>query len=295
MVKIGATNLASGTWSVHILEEAAVVAERFTWADPKRLTKRIPVMEVFGPTVQGEGMLIGQPTMFIRTGLCDYKCIRCDSLHAVTPELVKGNAMWTTQPELIAIMNDAITNTPLITFSGGNPCIHDMTIFLEGNQLGLLGGVRRAINVETQGSKWTDWLLQCEFVTISPKGPGMGENFEPEKFDEFIRKLGPGSDYRGRHCIKVPVFDQRDIELVVAILDRWPTTRMCMYISLGNINPPEPALRDHSGQMMLFDLRKEMLENYERLLTTVMQDPRLSGVSILPQLHALVWGNETCR
>lgn len=252
-------------------------------------------MEIFGPTVQGEGMLIGQPTMFIRTGLCDYKCTRCDSLHAVTPESVKKNAMWTTQPELIAIMNDAITNTPLITFSGGNPCIHDMTIFLEGNQLGLLGGVRRAINVETQGSKWTDWLLQCEFVTISPKGPGMGENFEPEKFDEFIRKLGPGSNYRGRFCVKVPVFDQRDIELIVCILDRWPVTRMCTYISLGNINPPEPALRDHAELIELADLRREMLENYNRLLDTVMRDPRLNSVSVLPQLHALVWGNETCR
>ncbi|PGN49203.1 7-carboxy-7-deazaguanine synthase QueE, partial [Bacillus cereus] len=28
---------------------------------------KIPVLEIFGPTIQGEGMVIGQKTMFIRT------------------------------------------------------------------------------------------------------------------------------------------------------------------------------------------------------------------------------------
>ncbi|MED4958776.1 7-carboxy-7-deazaguanine synthase QueE, partial [Paenibacillus macerans] len=39
----------------------------------------IPVLEVFGPTVQGEGMVIGQKTMFVRTAGCDYRCVWCDS------------------------------------------------------------------------------------------------------------------------------------------------------------------------------------------------------------------------
>ncbi len=40
---------------------------------------KIPVMEIFGPTIQGEGMVIGQKTMFVRTGGCDYSCSWCDS------------------------------------------------------------------------------------------------------------------------------------------------------------------------------------------------------------------------
>ncbi|TIU92326.1 MAG: 7-carboxy-7-deazaguanine synthase QueE, partial [Mesorhizobium sp.] len=43
----------------------------------------IRVSEIFGPTIQGEGMLIGLPTVFVRTGGCDYRCSWCDSLHAV--------------------------------------------------------------------------------------------------------------------------------------------------------------------------------------------------------------------
>ena len=33
---------------------------------------KIPVLEIFGPTIQGEGMVVGQKTMFIRTAGCDY-------------------------------------------------------------------------------------------------------------------------------------------------------------------------------------------------------------------------------
>lgn len=39
----------------------------------------IPVLEIFGPTIQGEGMVIGQKTMFVRTAGCDYSCSWCDS------------------------------------------------------------------------------------------------------------------------------------------------------------------------------------------------------------------------
>lgn len=41
--------------------------------------RKIPVMEVFGPTVQGEGKVIGRKTMFVRTAGCDYHCAWCDS------------------------------------------------------------------------------------------------------------------------------------------------------------------------------------------------------------------------
>lgn len=28
----------------------------------------MPIMEIFGPTIQGEGMVVGRKTMFVRTG-----------------------------------------------------------------------------------------------------------------------------------------------------------------------------------------------------------------------------------
>jgi 7-carboxy-7-deazaguanine synthase len=50
------------------------------------MKESILISEIFGPTVQGEGPLVGRPTVFVRTGGCDYRCAWCDTLYAVLPE-----------------------------------------------------------------------------------------------------------------------------------------------------------------------------------------------------------------
>ena len=45
----------------------------------KERVLKLPVLEIFGPTFQGEGRAIGQKTMFVRTAGCDYHCDWCDS------------------------------------------------------------------------------------------------------------------------------------------------------------------------------------------------------------------------
>ena len=39
--------------------------------------KSLLISEIFGPTIQGEGALIGRPTVFVRTGGCDFRCNWC--------------------------------------------------------------------------------------------------------------------------------------------------------------------------------------------------------------------------
>jgi 7-carboxy-7-deazaguanine synthase len=50
------------------------------------VTEHIRISEIFGPTIQGEGPLIGRPTVFVRTAGCDYRCTWCDTLYAVLLE-----------------------------------------------------------------------------------------------------------------------------------------------------------------------------------------------------------------
>jgi 7-carboxy-7-deazaguanine synthase len=131
--------------------------------------KKIPLVEMFGPTIQGEGAVIGQQTYFMRFGLCDYKCKMCDSMNAVDPLQVKLNAKWLTQldiyNEFMAFHKEG--STRWITLSGGNPCIHDLTeLVLNLNDTGF------KFAVETQGTFAPDWLKYCRIVTCSPKGPG---------------------------------------------------------------------------------------------------------------------------
>lgn len=54
--------------------------------------KTLPVIEIFGPTVQGEGAEAGVPTHFLRLGGCDYRCAWCDTMYAVDPATVRASA-----------------------------------------------------------------------------------------------------------------------------------------------------------------------------------------------------------
>ena len=86
----------------------------------------IRVSEIFGPTIQGEGPLIGHPTVFVRTGGCDYRCSWCDTLYAVLP---RYRDEWhpMTPPEIFARIEELSGGAPiLVTLSGGNPAVQPL-------------------------------------------------------------------------------------------------------------------------------------------------------------------------
>jgi len=87
------------------------------------MTTEIHISEIFGPTIQGEGPLIGQPTIFVRTAGCDYRCSWCDTLYAVLPEY---RDEWTFMKpvEILAQVDALADNRPvLVSISGGNPAL----------------------------------------------------------------------------------------------------------------------------------------------------------------------------
>src|SRR6266566_8191152 len=89
-------------------------------------TRTIMVSESFGPTIQGEGSLIGRPTVFVRTGGCDYRCTWCDTLYAVLPEY-RDDWVPMTPAEIMARVNELAGGKPvLVSLSGGNPALQPL-------------------------------------------------------------------------------------------------------------------------------------------------------------------------
>ena len=254
------------------------------------LTKKIPLVEAFGPTVQGEGHVIGQLTYFLRFGLCDFKCKMCDSMHAVDRDEVRATAKWLTQDEIFdeAMRLRKPRTTPWFTFSGGNPAIHDLYHLTH-----LLHRHDFKIAVETQGSYWNYWLTKADVVTVSPKGPGMGERCELDTLDGFMGML---AGYPGVN-MKVVIFDQRDIEFASMLYERYIIQDINtkpwkyyfhpdhFYLSLGNPYPPPKKLPEY------VDLRNELIERYKVLLDDVQHHPLLSRTKFLPQMHVWLYGN----
>lgn len=270
--------------------------------------KRIAVVETFGPTFQGEGPLAGSKTMFIRFGGCDFRCQMCDSLHAVIPSAVKAHAEYLTAGEIADKVSAARgeSNTPWVTLSGGNPCMWNLDRLIN-----YLHGSRFAIAVETQGTLWQEWLLKCQMVVISPKSPGMGEKFDPDKFMNMVIRLW---EKQIPVAIKVVVFSQQDIDFAYEVWNLMEESGKCpvgqnglLFLSLGNPYPPvlaednhlidNPTLTGHDpyDEEVGKDHRLRLLDCYRVLMEDFLKDPRMPFFRFLPQLHVLTYSNETER
>lgn len=259
--------------------------------ESKREEKKVPVIEIFGPTVQGEGMMIGVRTTFIRFGLCDYKCTMCDSMHAVDPVQVKANAKWMTSEEILEELQPHQKGCDWVTLSGGNPCIHDLNKLVLGiKSLGI------KIAVETQGTFCPSWLHMCDVVTVSPKSPGMGEQFEEEKFYNFVQQF----QFHPGFNVKVVVFSMADIDWARTINEVMVDAGLGekMYLSLGNPYPPGKddaldGLGDMDDSIHANDrLKLTLLQNYMQLTEDLLQIPDMRNVKFLPQMHVLTWANK---
>lgn len=268
----------------------------------RALTKKIPLMELFGPTFQGEGALCGTQTYFLRFGLCDYDCEMCDSRHAIDPRQVKANAEWLTQPQLIEKFAAHTANhcAPWVTFSGGNPCMHNLEMLVASLKL---HGFK--INVETQGTLCPDWLRLVDLVTISPKSPSMGEKYEPERFQKMLTMC---TDWGVDTAVKVVVFAQRDLEFAAQVFDDmeeddifpgWINMQPGKYLSLGNPYPPQhenledlDMAANCNGLSSDEQQKLALLRDYRILCEDILLDNRFRDVIFLPQLHVLTWANK---
>lgn len=263
--------------------------------DTLKKEKTYPVMEIFGPTIQGEGLVAGTQTHFIRFGLCDYKCVQCDSMHAVDPDYVSANANWLTVNQIVDAVLDLPRQCDWITLSGGNPAIHDLTIVVR-----ILQNHGYKIAVETQGTLMPRWLHAVDVLTVSPKPPGMGEKFEPDKFGNFITEY---QHHRGLN-IKIPVFNALDLEFAADVYSEFHQytigkEHLCWFLSLGNPWPPslDPTAK-HPFQYQAGDtttpdeqLTLALLKHYAVMFEDIANNESLSAYRFLPQLHTLVWGN----
>lgn len=231
--------------------------------------KPILISEVFGPTIQGEGALIGKPTVFVRTGGCDFLCDWCDTLYAVLPQYKNE---WTkmSAPQIVDEVLQLTQGQPiLVTLSGGNPALHDLEPLLDlGHEKGL------TFTLETQGSKARGWFSKLEHLTLSPKGPSSKMKTDWTALAECIQCASGNTQI----SLKIVVFDEADYAFAREAGARFPAVPM--YFQVGS-DPPVDGVMDN----------QKIREKTEWLLERVTHDNWLQ-VTILPQLHVLLWGSK---
>ena len=236
----------------------------------------IPVAEIFGPTIQGEGPNTGIKTLFVRVAGCDFKCSWCDSKFAW--KIDKDTKRYEPEElakELVQRCRDTYTSHVILT--GGNPCLYSF-----GEVIDILHNNKITVDVETQGSKFPEWMSKLDLVVISPKAPSSGMEDVYYKISKWLDR----EDVNNRIAIKIPVFNNDDIEFAekyYELCEYYKTDygmNIDLYINVGNTNTSE------SG-----DISSRVLSDYKHLIERVMES-KMKRVFVMPQLHTLVWGNK---
>lgn len=237
------------------------------------MTSTYPVVEVFGPTIQGEGPDVGVRSTFVRFGGCDYRCAWCDSEHAVLPARVREVPRLSTDEILGDILD--LAPAPLIVLTGGNPVLHDLSALVRE-----LHATGRRVSVETQGTAWKEWVNDVDQVVVSPKPPSSQMPFRKEVLEAFVRRTTAPT------TIKVPCLDSRDVQFAAEVADLFP--QIPMFLSVVTL------MGGLDGKFAggVVDSRDTILDRYRAIIESAQGDSRLDRARILPQLHALVWGHE---
>jgi 7-carboxy-7-deazaguanine synthase len=234
------------------------------------MNDRIRISEIFGPTIQGEGPLIGTPSVFVRTAGCDYRCTWCDTLHAVLPQF---HEQWRfmTADEVMARVDELAGRKPiLVSLSGGNPALQPLAPLIAlGRQKG------HTFALETQGSISQHWFNDLSWLILSPKPPSSKFVTDWAAVEACLAaaKEGPSS------ALKIVVFDDEDYAYALEAAARFPM--LPTYFQVGNSHVAEND--DISVQALM--------ERFRWLAGKVVEDG-LFNVNVLPQLHVLAWGNK---
>ena len=245
------------------------------------VNKTYPVMEIFGPTIQGEGAVAGKPTHFVRFGGCDNRCHWCDTEFSVLPEKVRENAVRMTEAEIAEHVFGLSGKPEWVTLSGGNPAMMQLTHLIR-----YLHDAEFKVAVETQGTIWREWLATVDQLTISPKAPSslmQDRTLEmlPPFMAQVLQKAGQANP-----CLKVPVFDRTDFEYAKTIKAAFP--QYPFYLSI--VTRMGGLYGDFDGGAI--DTLEDLGDRFRRVAEWTAHDPLMGDATVIPQLHVFAWGHK---
>ncbi len=242
----------------------------------------IVISEIFGPTLQGEGPLAGVPTVFVRTGGCEFRCEWCDSMHAVDPVHRPEWEGMTADDVLDRVIGLSRGYPLLVSLSGGNPALMPLGRLIErGQEHGY------TFALETQGTVEREWFSKLDHLVLSPKGPSSKMRFEHKRLQRCIKAAGLQTEM----ALKVVVFNEADYQFARELYDCY--RELPMYLQAGT--PPVVHLagvpEEERAEVTISDMRAAVAANTLWLLERVKQD-RWFGVRVGCQLHVMLWGDK---
>jgi 7-carboxy-7-deazaguanine synthase len=224
------------------------------------------VMEIYR-SVQGEGTLMGVPTIFVRFFACNLRCSWCDTKYSWS---VREGGTWEmlSPQEVTARVRELGARHVVLT--GGEPTLQKDLPHLAR----LLKQGEHHLTVETNTTIFHSQTIPLiDLWSLSPKLKSAGENYlRYPVIERFLETLRPDQQQW-----KFVVRDDGDEQLLRTLLRRYPSFAERQL----------PIILQPEGDAAAPDYASALEQLTERV-----RDPFWNSyfVRILPQMHVIIWG-----
>lgn len=176
-------------------------------------------------SIQGEGLLTGVPSVFIRLAGCPLRCTWCDTQYALDPAAGENLSIEQIIDKIDNIFsspnNELRTTNPerrFIVITGGEPMVNPQLPQLADE----LKKLRIHISIETAGVKFVP-EIPCDLMSISPKLSNSGRKSE----NQAVRQLIERYQYQLKFVVDTPD-DLPEIQQAIALLGEVDPTRIML-------------------------------------------------------------------
>ena len=239
--------------------------ELIEYRTPGKTEPKLFVSELFHETIQGEGVTVGAPAVFLRLGGCTLNCKWCDTKE------VWMSGKWYSISTLIEIMNISGVLTDFVfhnsfVLTGGSPLLQQVGI------IELLRVLKKEFNLSPSVEIENECVISpdpelIELVSVwnnSPKLSNSGNPKEKRYHPEVLKQMGELKN----SWFKFVVSKEKDVQ---EIFDEYILTK---YIK-----------REQILLMPEGSTRRKQRRNSERVIKWC----RKSGFRYSPRLQVLLW------
>jgi 7-carboxy-7-deazaguanine synthase len=224
------------------------------------------VVEIFH-SIQGEGLLVGLPSVFVRLAGCALRCSWCDTAYAWSET---SGTPYTLQQILSEVKQYPARH---VVVTGGEPLV-DMEMRPRQGLHDLANGLRemgKHITIETAGLVYVG-ALECDLMSVSPK-LDMYRTLDRRTVSERVQsvcQLIDAYDYQ----LKFVMENQSDIGAVHRILG-----------DLGHVDPERVLLMPQART------QQEFMKKLSWVTALCIEH----GFTLGQRLHLLLWDGERGR
>jgi 7-carboxy-7-deazaguanine synthase len=238
---------------------------------PPPVSRGLPISEVFGPTLQGEGPAAGRAAVFVRFGGCNLSCSWCDTPYTWDSKRFDLREEISRVP--LSSIWKACRHAQVAVLTGGEPLLHQRADDW-GELLRGLHGSNHEIHLETNGTiAPSDLTVQyVDLAAVSPKlphadaGARTGQNpIVPAALKAWARVA-----HTGRAFLKVVVQTQDDCQRALDLARAHGFPLSSVWIMPEGTSP-------------------EALAERWPMVARFAAD---NGINATHRLHVLAWGDE---